>query len=227
LKRAALALFATSLAACSLVIGLEPVPDVFDGGSEAAAEAGPDVLEDPADCGAAHTKCASAQCTNGDCVRRIFVTSYFSDGNLGGAAIADQKCSDLAQVPFNGAPFFAWLGEDDASAASKLATSNAPFVLPDGQHVAESSAALLQTSTVPLEHAIDEIEDGGPGGGFNVWTGTMPDGGADTPTSHCMEWTSNGQVHAFGGYSSSVDAGWTYIGQLACGTPAHLYCVEK
>ena len=229
MNRGAIALLAASLAGCSLLIGLEPVPDVADAETEAAADAPNDVAEDPADCGVTHKKCPSAQCTNGDCVRRIFVTSSISDGNLGplGSTSADQRCAGLALVPFSGATFFAWLSDNDASAGAKLGTSNAPFVLPDGQHVAESSAALLQTSTVPLEHAIDEIEDGGPGGGFNVWTGTTPGGAADTTTSHCMEWTSNGQVHAYGGYSSSVDAGWTFIGQLACGTPAHLYCVEK
>ena len=246
MRRAWLALALAPAIGCSVLIGLKDPPPDGDGGGEASADApsdvttevvtdaladaaSPDATSDPTDCGVTHAKCASALCVNGDCVRRLFVTSSATTAQFGGVSNADGVCNSLAATYFPNATFFAWLSEGDASAGSKLASSKAPFVLPDGTQVVAGSAALFAASVqTPLDHAINETEDGGPGATFNVWTGTLIDGGVDTANTRCNDWKSASDASSTSvGYSNTADEGWTDAYLRSCNLVAHFYCVEK
>jgi hypothetical protein len=237
LRLALVVLVAAPLAGCFLLVDLDPVPDVIDGGSDtstdaplADADAGSDVVVDasldPNDCGPNHAVCTSGQCVNSDCVRRIFVLSGVQGGDLGTISGANFGCSNHGGVDFGTASFVPVMSASDMSARDRVGPSNAPFVLVDKiTQVAPNAAALFSGS---LDHIIDQSEDGGdPGGGTqNVWTGSTPDGGPD-PINDCGDWTEAGVSTGAVGVYTAQNIGWLRNATPTCNTVAHLYCVEK
>ena len=153
--------------------------------------------------------------------RLVFATSTTRNGNLGGVAGADAICGDLASAAGLSGTFLPWLSDDTVSPSTRFVRSSIPYELVDGTLVAESYAAL--TTGGPLA-PINRDETGNALGVLDVWTGTFPDGSANT-TFNCANWTSatgEGRVGNTGALGT-----WSGSGQVSCATGLRLYCFQQ
>jgi len=151
---------------------------------------------------------------------RVFVTSEFYSGNLGGPEGADARCGQRADVGRLGGTWRAWVSTDSQSAAQRLDLDRGPFELVDGTLVAVDRADLLDGS---LEATIFLDENGGSIL-HDVWTGTLADGSVAPAT--CGGWTDGGSTGRCGA-SYAADETWTDNITPGCGTPLALYCFEQ
>lgn len=168
----------------------------------------------------------STQCgSNGEaCVacKRIFVTNAQYDGNLGGLAGADQKCSTAAQAAGLGGTWKAWLSDANTNAIDRI-TANGPWYLRDNDSRVFNNKANLMTN--PLT-PIRRDENDGTVNGFNTWTGTRVGG---TRSTHCASWSSSAAAE-FGqaGSTLSNTNSWTEeSAAIRCSEQHHLYCLEQ
>jgi hypothetical protein len=147
------------------------------------------------------------------------------DGAIGVAGVAGDAidhatklCSDEVWWTDETTNVVAWLSTSDDDAKSRIARVNptdGPVSDTNGNVVAQSVADLAnctkgQSGTDcllgPIMHTVDGNEFINP-----TWTGTLPDGTADSP--NCNDWTSNSaNDHGSGGFALDVDAGWTTTG---------------
>lgn len=138
--------------------------------------------------------------------KRVFVTSVFYNGNLGGLAGADAKCQERAGAANLGGTWKAWLSSNTVSAASRLSRSNNPYKLLDGTIIANNWAQLISTDkTILAPIRISELRTIVNG---YVWTNTNDIGGIRNiiPENTCFGWTS-----ASGSYGGFVgDSRLTY-----------------
>jgi hypothetical protein len=169
------------------------------------------------------------QCTEPPPVKRVFVTSTFYSGNLGGLAGADQKCQDRADAAGLSGTYKAWLSAAGPgnSAAERLTHATGPYVRVDGVQVAANWNDLVDGT---LAAPISITESGAPAlTTTSVWTGTTPSGGSSG--NDCAGWTDS-QTAAQGtvGLPTAQDSRWTErataIG-LSCTSNVPLYCVEQ
>lgn len=161
----------------------------------------------------------------GDFVKRVFVTSLTSMGDLVGTAggadgieAANEICNSEAENL--GGVWVAWLSTTTSNAPSRI-NDVAPWFLVDGTTEVFSSHA--QLSEQP-HVAIDMSESGNRFVAGRVWTGT--NGGAAT-LERCGEWTSSSVVE-LGSYGDLASASaWSYSNTQYCSEQAHLYCFEQ
>ena len=159
---------------------------------------------------------------------RVFVSSARYNGNLGGLAGADAKCSQLAADAKLGGQWVAWVGTPGNSAKDRL-TSAGPWRLVNGPQVAANKADLVDGTIAAI---IDRTENGvvvAPDGSWSgyVWTGTLWNFNADSMT--CAQWTSASANDAagVGKVQSTMVALWTFENRSSCDKLQRLYCFER
>ncbi len=158
--------------------------------------------------------------------KKVFVTSTFHDGNLGGVLGGDAICvarATAASIP-NAANFKAWLSDASTNAIDHVTvTATGPWYRLDGVKVADNKAAL---ATAPLFTAIVVDENGAYTDNSNVWTGTDTTGIKNA--NRCVDWTSNAGNPVIGhiGAAGVSDSRWTDWTDGFCNSVSALYCFE-
>jgi cysteine-rich repeat protein len=171
--------------------------------------------------------------------RWVFITSTFSQGNLGGVTGADAYCQGLAMAAKLPGTYKAWLtGKDPASAPAQRFGSTGFkgwYLLPTQPPtpVARGWADLTSPNEdVPanyLQNAISVDEKGVDVGDGSAWTNTKADGTQQAVDEHCDDWSKNdsGLVGATGQAKSGVvDGKWTNESPLKCNVGSRLYCFQ-
>ncbi len=159
--------------------------------------------------------------------KKVFVTSTFHDGNLGGVSGGDAICQTLANaVPsLTGRTFKAWLSDTSTDAIDHVTVTatNGPWYRLDDVKVAGSKAEL---ATAPLFTAIVVDENGAYTDNSNVWTGT--DTAGIKTANRCVDWTSNAgnPVSGHFGTAGVADSRWTDWTDSYCNFSNALYCFE-
>jgi len=155
-------------------------------------------------------------------VVRVFVTDIIFNGNLGGLAGADTKCTDAATAanPPLSRTWTAWLSGEGTDAIDRIAEGQ--YRLLDGTVLANNKANLTDGDIdAPINLNENLVTE--PGG--NVWTATGVDG-TNPGVGDCQDWlTDDPGQSGRPGRLSEVDARWTDIGGgNTCDKNLHLYC---
>lgn len=156
---------------------------------------------------------------------RVFVSSTVYGGKIGGLAGADFLCQDLAESAGLPGTYQAWLSDSTASPSTRFVRSKGPYVLVNGQRIADTWQDLTDGS---LDIPITVTQTGSKvAESTSVWTYTNAAGAAlDANTHTCGNWaaaTGDGAV----GSDTSRNATWTDNGAAACNTGQHLYCFQQ
>ena len=157
----------------------------------------------------------------------IFVAKdWDSYGDFGypdfGTARADQRCQSIADAKGFAGAWQTWASETGHNAKDRTGFSG-PFVLPDGNVVADNREDLLSGQ---LKHPVDITEDGDRITPGEVWTGTNPDGTATA--QNCLDWDShNKSSNGIVGYTETSGGGWTKTRASSCGERHYHYCVRE
>jgi hypothetical protein len=152
-------------------------------------------------------------------------------GSLGaGDSICQMRADNVTPDSLPGT-YKAWLSSASESAVSRLRHSAQPYELLSGDRVADDFAGLLnRNSSNPLLHAIDRTElntDVASLAGQVVWTGTLPNGGADPFPRTCGGWTGVGEFGRQGAATATIGA-WTSISvETNCTATKRLYCFQQ
>ena len=164
--------------------------------------------------------------------KRVFVTSTFYTGNLGGLSGADQKCSDRASAANLGGTWKAWISDSNKSPASQSdgdiwTQFNGEYRLVDGTKVADTWTDLTDES---LDNAINITENNTPVSASATWTNTLATGSinfAGTILS-CNDWK-DGTNSSFGlgGVPQATTQSWTVGDDEYCNGLRRLYCFEQ
>ena len=159
-------------------------------------------------------------CVIGACVfdesgcasKLVFVTSTGYDGNLGGIAGADAKCAAAASAAGRSGTFKAWIGTAGVAPATSFVQSAVPYVLPNGQKIADDWADLTDGF---IDAPINVTEFGVGTFSTQVWTAVAP--GGTSNLVDCLGWSSNASG-ALGGYGLDINtnSSWTQTGALSC-----------
>jgi cysteine-rich repeat protein len=158
----------------------------------------------------------------------VFVSSEIYQGfAIGGLYGADQRCRSLAakaELP-RFETYRAWLSTPAMAAADRLIHSPGRYKLVNGLIVAADWEAL---TTAPLKNPI-MVDEYSQTQDYVAWTGTLASGQAAPGSSFCGEWDDDSGMILFGGagFTTSVDATWSFFEDVECGTDLHLYCVEQ
>jgi hypothetical protein len=158
--------------------------------------------------------------------KRVFVTSTFYRGNLGGLSGADGKCQEGADDAGLGGEWKAWLSDASSSASARLTHANVPYVRIDNQTVANNWADLTDGI---LSNKINVTETGDIRENF-VWTNTAPNGERvnESRFSTCVNWTNaSSKRWTMTGHSGSKDPRWTKYVNYFCYQGMNLYCFEQ
>jgi hypothetical protein len=168
-----------------------------------------------------------------DCERAVFVTKATYTGQLGGLAGGNAKCQAAADAStvarIKGRTFLAWLGAENdapgnaATVATRFPHGTKPYVLPNGQKVANDWTDLTDGSLV---NGIDIDETAAVIGDPKLaWTGTNNNGSSSNST--CADWTSQGAAQAGQrGNAGGAGTGWTDRDNASCANTHRLYCFE-
>lgn len=196
-----------------------------------------------------HTACFNNQCivvqgpgvnqcsSNADCasnissrrVTRVFVTSNFTTGVIGGYQGGVNFCMTAAQrarLPGQWTPWLSVKGNATMSDIdAQIRIPPGPYALLNGRFVAVNKQDLLDGT---LQRPININEFGNVVTDFGgVWTGTNSIGrntGLD-----CKGWTTNnGFITGTTGYTRNwLNQSWTDGSENPCVWSQHLYCFEK
>ncbi len=213
--------------------GADAMSSPMDGSASMAdsGDAGLSLQDDPKNCGTVGHRCPSGMCAQGDCYKRVFVSSTQVKGDLAsaaGAATVDKLCQDLSSATFfSGGTYLAWLSVDsNHQPATTFKRSKAPYVGYGGQIIANDWTGL---TTQQLLSAISLTEDGTPTTAAFIWTNTNVDGmavAAGTSATNCMSFTMSSGT-AVSGAVGTATPGWTNSGPLDCGKMQPVYCFEQ
>jgi len=156
----------------------------------------------------------------------VFITSQLYPGAINGLAGADQRCRMLAAIAglsrFD--TFRAWLSTDESAAADRLLHSRGRYVLVNGLVVAEDWDGLVSGA---LLHPID-VDEMSQTQTLPAWTGTLASGQPAFGSDFCDGWTTfSGDFLGGVGFSSAVDATWSFFEEVPCDLDLHLYCIEQ
>ncbi len=226
-----------------------PVPSCANGMCNGACEAGwsdcngnkridgceINTANDPMHCGLCNVVCGSGLCVNGDCVRRIFVTSGgYTGGTIAGLAGADTTCQTLATNAMLTGTYKAWLSDGQTHATNRISHPNAGYQLVNGTRVANS---YMQFVSGALLHPINLDEKGVAviNAGGNCLTPMTPFAWTNTNTkglrngNSCQNWASSLMTDTgSGGSPLAMDATWTTLGcATTCDLTGSLYCLEQ
>jgi hypothetical protein len=121
-----------------------------------------------------------------------------------------------------------WLSTSADDAGSRITNPNAgPIRTAGGFEIAQNVADLANCTKGPsgtdcLLAQID-LDISGKEVDALTWSGTLPDGTADSP--NCSDWTSNSASdEGGGGLTDNIDAGWSTGVQGSCDQRRHLIC---
>ena len=174
-------------------------------------------------------RCKVVPCgAGGPC--RVFVTSTWMNGDLGGLEGADTTCQSLASDAGLTGTYQAWLSDDTVSPDSRFFKSPDPYVRLDDKTVASNWDDLTDGSIQNPIIVTEQGETSWP----SVWTNTTFDG-LPIGNSHCEGWTTgvnNGKSGKIGysPYSDvpGYDGWWTDAERLNnCDLELALYCFEQ
>jgi hypothetical protein len=164
--------------------------------------------------------------------RRVFVTSSRHTGNIGGLPGAHAICQALADAAGLGGTYKAWLSSGLTGPASTMIHSTVPYLLVNGQKVADNWNDLTDGS---LRHAIDRDEHGRElqpepfvCDGGEVWSNTTPTGAPLNALNDCVGWTSTSGTSNNGDLHRS-DERWTEgdCANTTCLSDLPFYCFEQ
>jgi len=175
-------------------------------------------------------------------VKRVFITSTSSNGNMGGLSGADNICQTRAGAGGLSGTWKAWLSGGSSTSqyvSNRLSQSSIPYARLDYTVIANNWADLTDgTLAAPIN--INEL--GEVSGAGQVWTNTTASGGAVNGTGghSCSDWTSTGGMSAVGKPAEyTLSAGqWTWgtsdgcLGGYGrcyqnCTASYPIYCVEQ
>ncbi len=186
-------------------------------------------------CGDGHIQAGVESCDDGNSIeddecdnmcnnlirRRVFVSSYWYEADLGGIAGADALCQTHA-LGLGGA-FKAWISDGVTGPIDRFDTSfTGIYELVDGTKVADGWAGL---TGAPLLHAINLDEDGLLHMDHYVWTNTKATG-KPAGTDHCAGWTVTEGWGGLSGETLYTGSAWSASGTGACDYTNNLYCFE-
>jgi prepilin-type N-terminal cleavage/methylation domain-containing protein len=183
--------------------------------------------------------------------KRVFATSTFYNGNLGGLSGADAKCQERAGTASLGGIWKAWLSIQGADAALRLFHSTVPYMLVDGVTIIANDwddlVGITSTSSTfdgydtivtsfYLRNPINKNEFGQNVSG-SAWTATNTNGSYNG--ANCSNWTSL-SGNAIVGIVGQTKSLWTYRTQVrtggdntivsfpsSCQSLNRLYCFEQ
>lgn len=156
------------------------------------------------------------------------MSSTTATGDLGGLTGADDTCQNLAEAANLPGTYMAWLSDSTGSPATRFTRATVPYVLVNGDVVANSYADLTDGSN--LNRAINLTEEG-VGGAIapnQVWTSTGDDGEQQVNPDNCDDWSKS--TNAFNGdfgLKSSVAPSWTGSDTRACDLESRIYCFQQ
>jgi hypothetical protein len=164
-----------------------------------------------------------------------FVSSmFFSTGDLGGLAGADNSCLSLAEAAnLPGSKWVAWLSTSTTNAIDHI-TGDGPWVTPqyydivsqtDRQNPLFANRAALMGDPAGAFN----VDETGKLSGARVMTGTAV-GGAAIPHQNCADWTDSGVGdNTAYGMAGLVNDGWTNYagGPGSCNDGGSIYCFQQ
>jgi cysteine-rich repeat protein len=177
--------------------------------------------------------CTSGCDWNENLTKYVFVTSSTYNGNLGGVAGADQKCQSLAGAAGLPGTYMAWISDGNLSPSTRFTQSAYPYVLVNGQKIADNWADLIDVS---LDSPINADEYGDPAPASSsapcgeqltyVWSGTRPEG-IPSNDSFCSGWTAtNGYGHW--GRTNKTNTHWSaHCSGGDCTGTAPIFCFRQ
>ena len=228
----ALAVFASTLAACGALIGIEGLTvDPLDASAATFDRQAPDV-----DVGGPQPKMdADVMIIPDGAVppKRVFVTSTGTTGDLvavtgadSGVAGANALCNAAASK-LGKSTWVAWLSDGTTNAIDRIPRKG-PYVLLNGVKIADTYDMIASGT---LLHPINVTENDATAPNTNtlVWTGTRSNGVASDV--HCGAWKRGdvGALGAGGSYTESMSGRWTDLGppHVLCNAIGRLYCFEQ
>lgn len=166
--------------------------------------------------------------------KKVFVTSQFYNGNLGGVAGADAKCMERAAAGGLEGTYKAWIADTTAASApaTRFTKPTVPYRTLDGRVVAQNWNDLVDGSDGAGDTIITPINVNEGGGiitaGAGVYTNVNTDGTrrSSDPNFACQDWTSttgNGNV----GLPAQMTNWTTGYNNLCSNTMGRLYCFEQ
>jgi hypothetical protein len=168
---------------------------------------------------------------------RAWISSFKIDGAIGidasdAISHATSLCTQDAHSAgiTDTAGIIAWLSTSEDAAGSRITNPNAgPILTADGTFVADHAADLTDCSkgltgtdcllgSIDLDITGNEVEE-------PTWTGTRPEGTADSP--NCDDWTSNSaDDQGNGGVTPFLGAQWTTDNAGSCAQRRRLICFQ-
>lgn len=172
------------------------------------------------------------ECTDLTPWKTVFVTSQTYNGNLGGVSGADAKCQLLASGAGLSGTYKAWISTSTSSPSITFNQSNDPYVLVNGEVVAQNYLELITTKR--LQTPINRDEDGLFVPATFVWTNTLEDGTAweerQNSIHNCSDFESLEGSATTGLNSQDSLTQWSFLFAIQCdqsnGHP-RLYCFEQ
>lgn len=157
-----------------------------------------------------------------DQAKIVFVTAGNFQGNLGGLAGADLRCTGQAALAGLSGTYTAWLSDPTGDASTRITDSSAGYARVDGTVIASDLDDLLDGV---LDAPINLTQFGGERE-VRVWTNTTTLGVA-AGAFDCSGWTSNGGGDGWVGLSIATNGNWTnFTTDAACSGSNSLYCFE-
>jgi hypothetical protein len=185
-------------------------------------------------------QCASCTgdqvCSGGACIVpacgaggpcRVFLSSTFYNGNLGGLVGADAKCQGLAAAVGLSGTYKAWLSDTTGSPSTRFVPSTGPYRLINGTTIAANWADLMDGALLaPI--SVTETR-GGVGTTDSTWTNTLINGNRESAGEHCSNWSTNASPvdGRQDGHALESDSEWTDGGGPPCSAFLHLYCFQQ
>ncbi|SFF35796.1 hypothetical protein SAMN02745121_08365 [Nannocystis exedens] len=155
--------------------------------------------------------------------KRVFVSSTYYTGNMGGLDGAAASCTARAAAAGLGGTWQAWLSSATSTPLTRFTPSTSGYARVDGIIIADDWADLLDGT---LDAPISLTEFGTAANGAGVWTGTNADGTA--ALYMCGGFTTTQTYHGETGSFSATNATWSKADQpLTCAGTRRIYCFEQ
>jgi hypothetical protein len=151
----------------------------------------------------------------------VFASSLVHDGNMGGAAGADQVCAQAAAAAGLSGTFVSWIATSTTNPLTRLGNARG-WIRPDGLPFADTPAGITN-GQIFYPPAINEQWQ--PADDSYVYTGANVDGTIVNTQSNCNDFTSNASG-VLGNGGASTGGTWVWTSGLAqgCNGAYPVYC---